>query len=93
MKKEHNITLSIILSFLMLSIISIIAILIIYVLYTKGENRNYSLTTYILYSLIFYKNYMPYIISLSVYLSFFKSKYLYQESISKVIAVPIAVID
>ncbi len=92
MKKEHNITLSIILSFLMLSIISIIAILIIYVLYTKGENRNYSLTTYILYSLIFYKNYMPYIISLSVYLSFFKSKYLYQESISKVIAVPIAVI-
>ena len=92
MKKEHNITTSIILSFLILSIFSIFMIIIIYVLYTRGEGRDYSLYTYFLYSLIFYKNYIPYIISLCVYFSFFKAKYLHQESISKVIAIPIATI-
>ena len=92
MKKEHNITTSIILSFLILSIFSIFMIIIIYVLYTRGEGRDYSLYTYVLYSLIFYKNYIPYIISLCVYVSFFKARYFHQESISKLIAVPIATI-
>lgn len=92
MKKEHSITSSIILSFLILSVFSIFVIILIYVLYTRGEGRNYSLITYILYTLIIYKSYMPYIISLCIYFSFFKAKYLNQESISKVIAVPISVI-
>lgn len=92
MKKEGSITKSIILSFLLLSILSIFIILFVYILYSRGEGEDYSLATYVLYSLIFYKSYIPYVIALSVYLSFFKAKYLYQESISKVIAYPIAVI-
>ncbi|WP_300757590.1 hypothetical protein [uncultured Brachyspira sp.] len=92
MKKEHSITTRLILNFLIMSIIGIAVILIIYVLYSRGEGRDYSLFTYMLISLIFYKTYMPYIISLSVYFAFFKAKYLYQENISKVIAVPITVI-
>ncbi|WP_300369671.1 hypothetical protein [Brachyspira sp.] len=92
MKKEHNITTSIILSFLILSIFSMSIIILIYVLYTRGEGKNYSLITYVLYSLLIYKSYIPYIISLSVYFSFFRAKYLHQKSISKVIAVPIATI-
>ncbi|PCG19547.1 hypothetical protein [Brachyspira sp. G79] len=92
MKKEHSITTRLILNFLIMSIIGIAVILIIYVLYSRGEGRDYSLFTYMLISLIFYKTYMPYIISLSVYFAFFKAKYLYQENISKVIAFPITVI-
>lgn len=91
-KKEYSITKNIILSFILLSILSIFIILLIYVLYSRGEGNNYSLSTYFLYSLIFYKTYIPYIISLSVYFSFFKGRYLHQESISKVIAYPIAVL-
>ncbi len=92
MKKEHSITTRLILDFLIMSIITIAIILIAYVLYSRGEGREYTLFTYVLLSLIFYKTYIPYIISLSVYFSFFKARYLYQESISKVIATPIAVI-
>ena len=92
MKKEHSITTRLILDFLIMSIISIAIILIVYVLYSRGEGREYSLFTYVLLSLIFYKTYIPYIISLSVYFSFFKARYFYQENISKVIATPIAVI-
>lgn len=92
MRKEHSITTRLILNFLIMSIIGIAVILIIYVLYSRGEGRDYSLFTYMLISLIFYKTYMPYIISLSVYSAFFKAKYLYQENISKVIAVPITAI-
>ena len=92
MKKEHSITTRLILNFLIMSIIGIAVILIIYVLYSRGEGRDYSLFTYILISLIFYKTYMPYIISLSVYFAFFKAKYVHQENISKVIAFPIVAI-
>ena len=92
MKKESSITKSIILSFLLLSILSLFIILFVYILYSRGEGEDYSLTTYVLYSLIFFKSYIPYVIALSVYLSFFKAKYLYQESISKVIAYPIGLI-
>ena len=92
MKKEHSITTRLILNFLIMSIIGIAVILIIYVLYSRGEGRDYSLFTYMLISLIFYKTYMPYIISLSVYFAFFKAKYVHQENISKVIAFPIVAI-
>ena len=78
MTKEHSITTRLILNFLIMSIIGIAVILIIYVLYSRGEGRDYSLFTYMLISLIFYKTYMPYIISLSVYFAFFKaSSYLF----------------
>lgn len=92
MKKEHSITTRLVLDFLIMSIVSITIILVLYVLYSRGAGRDYSLFTYVLLSLIFYKTYMPYIISLSVYFAFFKAKFLYQESVSKVIAVPIATI-
>lgn len=92
MKKEHSITTRLILNFLIMSIIGIAVILIIYVLYSRGEGRDYSLFTYMLINLIFYKTYMPYIISLSVYFAFFKAKYVHQENISKVIAFPIVAI-
>lgn len=92
MRKENSVTKSIILSFILLSILSIFIILFIYILYSRGEGENYSLTSYILYSLIFFKSYIPYVIGLSVYFSFFRAKYLYQESVSKVIAYPIAII-
>ncbi|ASJ22356.1 hypothetical protein BHAMNSH16_12175 [Brachyspira hampsonii] len=92
MKKEISITKSIILSFLLLSILSIFIILFVYILYSRGEGEDYALSTYVLSSLIFFKSYIPYVIALSVYLSFFKAKYLYQESISKVIAYPIGLI-
>ncbi|ELV06891.1 hypothetical protein H263_01470, partial [Brachyspira hampsonii 30599] len=64
-----------------------------YIYCTAGERgEDYALSTYVLSSLIFFKSYIPYVIALSVYLSFFKAKYLYQESISKVIAYPIGLI-
>ncbi|OEJ13689.1 hypothetical protein BFL38_02770 [Brachyspira hampsonii] len=92
MKKESSITKSIILSFLLLSILSIFVILFVYILYRRGEGEDYALSTYILYSLVFFKSYIPYVIALSVYFSFFRAKYLHQESISKVIAYPIGLI-
>ncbi|WP_297207251.1 hypothetical protein [uncultured Brachyspira sp.] len=92
MRKEHSITNKLILSFLILSVISIILIFVVYVLYSRGEGKEYSMLTYFLVSLVFYKSYIPYITSLSVYFSFFKGKYTNQENISKVIANPIAAI-
>ena len=69
MRKEHSITNKLILSFLILSVISIILIFVVYVLYSRGEGKEYSMLTYFLVSLVFYKSYIPYITSLSVYFS------------------------
>lgn len=92
MRKEYSISARLILDFVLISIFSIAIIILIYVLYTRGENKDFTLFSYIMSALVIYKSYIPYIISLSVYFSFFKGKYLYQESISKVIALPISII-
>ena len=92
MKKERSITSRLLVNFFIMSIISILVIFIVYSLYFRGEGKEYSMLTYLLVSLVFYKSYMPYITALSVYFSFFKGKYVTQENISKVIAIPIATV-
>ena len=90
MRKEYTITNRLILNFLILSVISITVIFIVYVLYSRGEGKEYSMLSYFLVSMVFYKSYIPYITALSVHFSFFKGKYVNQENISKVISIPIA---
>ena len=89
MKKEHNINFKLLLNFLVLSIITLIVIFTVYIVYSRGVGKDYTLFTYILISLGFYKSYIPYITSLSVYFAFFKGSFSNQENISKVIALPI----
>ena len=90
MRKEYTITNRLILNFLILSVISITVIFVVYVLYSRGEGKEYSMLSYFLVSMVFYKSYIPYITALSVHFSFFKGKYVNQENISKVISIPIA---
>lgn len=89
MKKEHSINFKLLLNFLVLSIITLIVIFIVYIVYSRGVGKDYTLFTYILIGLGFYKSYIPYITSLSVYFAFFKGSFSNQENISKVIALPI----
>ncbi len=88
--KKIGIILRLILSFSIISIISIFFIFLLYNIYTRGEGKVYDLIVYILTSLIIYKNCIPFIIALSVYSAFFKGYYLQGLSISKIIAVPVA---
>ena len=90
--KKIGIILRLILSFSIISIISIFFIFLLYNIYTRGEGKVYDLIVYILTSLIIYKNFIPFIIALSVYSAFFKGYYLPGLSISRIIAIPIALI-
>lgn len=86
MKTKLDIQYKLIINFLVISLLGIIAILVFYVLSLKDHGRSYSFFSYLSISFILYKNIMPYIILLSIYLSFFYSN-SYKD-----IAVPIAII-
>lgn len=90
--KRIGIILRLILSFSIISIISIFFIFLLYNIYTRGAGKVYDLPVYILVSLLIYKNFVPFIIALSVYSAFFKGYYLPGLSISRIIAIPIALI-
>ncbi|WP_157150050.1 M48 family metallopeptidase [Brachyspira sp. SAP_772] len=90
--KKIGIILRLILSFSIISIISIFFIFLLYNIYTRGEGKVYDLPVYILISLLIYKNFIPFIIALSVYSAFFKGYYLPGLQISRIIAIPIALI-
>ena len=90
--KKIGIILRLILSFSIISIISIFFIFLLYNIYTRGEGKVYDLPVYIFVSLLIYKNFIPIIIALSVYSAFFKGYYLPGLQISRIIAVPIALI-
>ncbi|MEI0532012.1 hypothetical protein R4I97_10660 [Brachyspira pilosicoli] len=90
--KKIGIIPRLILSFSIISIISIFFIFLLYNIYTRGEGKVYDLIIYIFSSLIIYKNFIPFIIALSVYLAFFRGYYLAGLSISRIIAIPIALI-
>lgn len=90
--KKISIMLRLILSFSIISIISILFIFLLYNIYTRGEGKVYDLLVYIFVSLLIYKNFIPFIIALSVYSAFFKGSYLPGLQISRMIAIPIALI-
>lgn len=90
--KKIGIVLRLILSFSIISIISIFFIFLLYNIYTRGEGKVYDLIVYLLSSLLIYKNFIPFIIALSVYWAFFRGYYLPGLSISRIIAVPIALV-
>ena len=93
MNNKMSIAKRLVLDFIVMSIIGIILLLILYVIYSKVENKEYSLITYIFTSLILYKYLIPYIISLSVYFAFFKGSYSNEDiSLSKTAAIPIGIV-
>ena len=93
MNNKMSIAKRLVLSFIVMSIIGIISLLILYVIYSKVENKEYSLITYIFTSLILYKYLIPYIISLSVYFAFFKGSYSEGDiSISRAASIPIGIV-